>query len=132
MPAETQIPAMTSEAITMLYLLEIENFYSIRTKQIVDLRIGEAVGGEPGRFDHLFPGSEERAARVVAFFGPNASGKSTVLKALAFIGWFTSNSFQLPPERRDCPVSGSTIRRRSGNRFGSRSSSAVHWISPRR
>src|SRR5262245_21992545 len=81
----------------MLYLLEIENFYSIRTKQIVDLRIGEAVGEEPGRFDALFPGSKERAARVVAFFGPNASGKSTVLKALAFIGWFTSNSFQLAP-----------------------------------
>jgi AAA15 family ATPase/GTPase len=81
----------------MLYLLEIENFYSIRTKQIVDLRIGEAVGDEPGRFDALFLGSKDRAARVVAFFGPNASGKSTVLKALAFIGWFTSNSFQLAP-----------------------------------
>jgi hypothetical protein len=81
----------------MLYLLEIENFYSIRSKQVVDLRIGDAVSDEPGRFDALFPGSKERAARVVAFFGPNASGKSMVLKALAFIGWFTSNSFQLPP-----------------------------------
>jgi uncharacterized protein len=83
----------------MLYLLEIENFYSVRTKQIVDLRIGDAVSDEPGRFDELFPGSDERASRVVAFFGPNASGKSTVLKALAFIGWFTSNSFQLAPEQ---------------------------------
>ena len=72
----------------MLYLLEIENFYSIRTKQTVDLRIGDAVSDEPGRFDKLFPGSKERASRVVAFFGPNASGKSTVLKALAFIAWF--------------------------------------------
>jgi hypothetical protein len=82
----------------MLYLLEIENFYSIRAKQIVDLRIGDAVGDEPGRFDVLFPNSKERAARVVAFFGPNASGKSTVLKALAFIGWFTRDSFQLVPD----------------------------------
>ncbi len=81
----------------MLYLLEIENFYSIRTKQTVDLRIGEGVGDDPGRFDALFPGSKERASRVVAFFGPNASGKSTVLKALAFIGWFTQHSFQLAP-----------------------------------
>jgi uncharacterized protein len=64
----------------------------------VDLRIGEAVGAEAGRFDPVFPGSGERASRVVAFFGPNASGKSTVLKALAFIGWFTSNSFQLAPD----------------------------------
>jgi hypothetical protein len=82
----------------MLYLLEIENFYSIRTKQTVDLRIGDAVSDEPGRFDKLFPGSKERASRVVAFFGPNASGKSTVLKALAFIAWFARDSFQLPPD----------------------------------
>src|SRR6185503_5311347 len=81
----------------MLYLLEIENFYSSRTRQTVDLRIGEGVGDEPGRFDALFPGSKERAARVIAFFGANASGKSTVLKALAFIGWFTRDSFQLAP-----------------------------------
>ena len=33
----------------------------------------------------------------MGFFGPNASGKSTVLKALAFIGWFTRDSFQLAP-----------------------------------
>lgn len=81
----------------MLYLLEIENFYSIRSRQTVDLRIGEGVGDEPGRFDALFPGSKERAARVIAFFGANASGKSNVLKALAFIGWFTRDSFRLAP-----------------------------------
>ena len=82
----------------MLYLLEIENFYCIRTAQTVDLRIGEGVGDEPGRFDTLFPGSKERASRVVAFFGPNASGKSTVLKALAFVAWFIKDSFQLVPD----------------------------------
>ena len=82
----------------MLYLLEIENFYSFRDKHIVDLRIGDAVADEPGRFDELFPGSDERAPRVVAFFGPNASGKSTVLKAVAFIAWFVRDSFQLAPD----------------------------------
>ncbi len=81
----------------MLYRLEIQNFYSILQPQVIDLRVGDKVPDAPGRFDPLFPGSRERASRVVAFFGPNASGKSTVLKALAFIGWFTQNSFQLPP-----------------------------------
>jgi predicted ATPase len=81
----------------MLYRLEIENFYSIRLPQALDLRVAENVPDVPGRFDPLFPGSRERAARVVALFGPNASGKSTVLKALAFIAWFAQHSFQLPP-----------------------------------
>lgn len=81
----------------MLYRLEIQNFYSIREPQVIDLRIGDNVPDAPGRFDPLFPGSKERAARTVAFFGPNASGKSTVLKALAFIGWFVKDSFQLQP-----------------------------------
>src|SRR4029079_3870559 len=75
----------------------MKSFNASRTRQTVDLRIGEGVGDEPGRFDALFPGSKERAARVIAFFRSNASGKSTVLKALAFIGWFTRDSFQLAP-----------------------------------
>jgi hypothetical protein len=82
---------------TMLYRLEIENFYSFRLPQVVDLRIADNVPDAPGRFDPLFPGSKERAARVIAVFGPNASGKSTLLKALAFILWFVQHSFQLPP-----------------------------------
>jgi hypothetical protein len=81
----------------MLYRVEIENFYSIRLRQVLDLRVAENVPDMPGRFDALFPGAKERAARVIALFGPNASGKSTVLKALAFIAWFAQHSFQLPP-----------------------------------
>jgi uncharacterized protein len=81
----------------MLYRLEIENFYSIRLPQVLDLRIAENVPDAPGRFDPLLPGSKERAARVIAVFGPNASGKSTVLKGLAFMAWFAQHSFQLQP-----------------------------------
>ncbi|MBK5957795.1 abortive infection protein [Rhodoplanes elegans] len=81
----------------MLYRLEIANFYSVRDRQVIDLRIGDSVPDVPGRFDPLFPGSKERAPRVVAFFGPNASGKSTVLKALAFVLWFVRDSFQRQP-----------------------------------
>lgn len=81
----------------MLYRLEIANFYSFREPQVIDLRVGDGVPDTPGHFDRLFPTSKERAARVAAFFGPNASGKSTVLKALAFIAWFARDSFQLQP-----------------------------------
>ncbi|MGJ4999345.1 AAA family ATPase [Bradyrhizobium sp. HKCCYLS3077] len=81
----------------MLYRLELENFYSVRKPQVVDLRVGKGVPEAPGRFEPLFPESKERAPRIVAIFGPNASGKSTILRALAFIGWFIHGSFQLPP-----------------------------------
>ncbi len=81
----------------MLYRLEIANFYSFREPQTVDLRIGAGVPDAPGRFDALFPSSKERAVRVAAFLGPNASGKSTVLKALSFVAWFARDSFQLQP-----------------------------------
>ena len=88
----------------MLYRLEIENFYSIRDPQVLDLRVPKSVLGYPERFAAVFPRSEERVAKAIALFGPNGSGKSTVLKALAFVSWFLLESFQhkgpgLPCER---------------------------------
>lgn len=81
----------------MLYRLEISNFYSFRQPQVIDLRVGGNVPDAPGRLDAIFAGSKERAPRVAAFLGPNASGKSNVLRALSFIVWFARDSFQLKP-----------------------------------
>ncbi|RRD21406.1 abortive infection protein [Brucellaceae bacterium VT-16-1752] len=87
----------------MICRLEIENFYSIRDPQILDLRIPRNVPDYPERFFPLFPGAEERVPKVVALFGANGSGKSSVLKALTFLSWFLKDSFQnqgaLPCER---------------------------------
>ena len=81
----------------MLYRLEIQNFYSIRELQIIDLTVNQSVPDEPGRFASLGPGMSERAPKVIAMFGANASGKSNVLKALSFIAWFIRNSFNQAP-----------------------------------
>jgi uncharacterized protein len=87
----------------MIYELEIENFYSVRDAQILDLRVPKNVPDDDGRLRPIFPGSTERAPKVLAFLGANGSGKSTVLKALAFMAWFVRDSFQhkgtLPCER---------------------------------
>ena len=88
----------------MIYRIEIENFYSIRDPQVLDLRVSKSVPDFPERFAPIFPSSDERVAKVISFFGPNGSGKSTVLKALAFVGWFLRWSFEqkrsnLPCER---------------------------------
>jgi hypothetical protein len=80
----------------MIHRLEIENFYSIRETQVIDLSIGAKVPGEEGRFGRLRDGSDVRAPKTVAFFGANASGKSNVLRALAFLRWFLVDSVSLP------------------------------------
>jgi len=95
----------------MLHMLNIENFYSIFNPQCVDLRIAANVPDTPGRFAPLCEGSKERAPKVIAIFGPNASGKSTVLRALSFIAWFVRDSFSLQP---DAPLPFGRFNNRTG------------------
>jgi hypothetical protein len=82
----------------MIHRLEIENFYSIRETQVIDLRIGAKVPDEEGWFAEVKDGSGERVPKTIAFFGANASGKSNVLRALAFIEWFLADSFTAAPD----------------------------------
>ncbi len=78
----------------MLYRLEIENFFSVRDSQVLDLTIAPNVTDPEGRFAPLFPGAAVRAPKIVALYGPNASGKTTVLKALQFLISFARDSVQ--------------------------------------
>lgn len=84
----------------MLHRLEIENFYSIRDAQVIDLRATGHAPNDPARLAPLWRGSSEKAPKVVALFGPNASGKTNVLRALAFAAWFMRDSFAVPPDSR--------------------------------
>jgi AAA domain, putative AbiEii toxin, Type IV TA system len=83
----------------MLQQLEIQNFYSIRDLQAIDLRAAAHAPAESDRLARLWPGASERVPRVVVLFGANAAGKSNVLKALSFIAWFIRNSFAMSPEK---------------------------------
>ncbi len=77
----------------MIHRIEIENFRSIRERQVIDLTVGPKVPSEPGRLEPIFDGAELRAPRVVAVYGANASGKTNLLLALRFVGWFVRSSF---------------------------------------
>lgn len=76
----------------MLYKITIENFFSIADKQ-------ELVLAVPGNVPDLecfrsSPSEEKiRLPVVVGFFGPNASGKSTILRAVVSAVIFACNSF---------------------------------------
>lgn len=69
----------------MLYKLEIDNFFSIRDPQLLDLSIDSKVPDPEGRFATVFDGADVRVPKVIALYGANASGKTTVLRALEFI-----------------------------------------------
>ncbi len=81
----------------MLYKIEIENFYSIRNTQVLDLRVPANAPNDNGRLASCWKGSSERAPKAVAVFGANGSGKSNLLRALSFGAWFISSSFGLDP-----------------------------------
>jgi uncharacterized protein len=88
----------------VIYKLELENFYSFRDKQVLDLSVPLTAPVDPERYADIFIGSKLRAPKVVALFGANGSGKSTVLKAISFLSWFIKYSFDhsgpaLPIER---------------------------------
>lgn len=81
----------------MLTGIEIENFFSIRSRQTVDLRVAANVPHEPGRLVAPWPGAAARVPAVIALFGANGSGKSNVLKALWFLAAFARESFHWQP-----------------------------------
>jgi len=69
----------------MLYRLEVENFFSIRDRQVLDLTIDGKVADPERRFAPVFEGASIRVPKVVALYGANASGKTTVLRAMEFL-----------------------------------------------
>lgn len=69
----------------MLYRLEIENFFSVREAQVLDLSVDEKVPDPDGRYAPIFQGAKVRAPKVIALYGANASGKTTLLRALQFV-----------------------------------------------
>ena len=80
----------------MLYRAEIENFFSIAEPQVIDLRARKSVEDILGRLSPIYDGADWRCPNVVALYGPNAAGKSNVLRAIAFGSWFLSSSFSHP------------------------------------
>lgn len=83
--------AEISSGMRMILRLEIENFYSIRDRHVLDLRVPLTTPDDP-RFLEV-PGQNWRVPTVIAILGANASGKTTVLRALAFVEDFIESSF---------------------------------------
>jgi uncharacterized protein len=83
----------------VIHKIEIENFCSIRDKQVLDLRIAESAP-QLEQFRKSNSRVEIRLPTVVGLFGANASGKSTVLRALSSIVLFKLHSFDFEADER--------------------------------
>ncbi len=86
----------------MLRKISVENFYSIKDKQVLDLAVPSNAPDLPV-FGIEKEISSTRIPKVVSIFGANASGKTTILRALGFLKWFLTESFNQPPTN-DLPL----------------------------
>jgi hypothetical protein len=81
----------------VIHRFSIENFYSIREEQVVDLVLPRTTPSMP-RFPSSHADGRVRLPTVVALFGANASGKTNVLRALTAAVDFAVSSFNLAPD----------------------------------
>ncbi len=78
----------------MLLRFSCTNFLSFRDRVEVDWRQD---GRVPAGAWSAEPLAGERASTVMAVIGPNASGKTALLRSLVFLDWFVRESFAAPP-----------------------------------
>ncbi|MDD4979544.1 MAG: AAA family ATPase [Gallionella sp.] len=79
----------------MLHSFAFSNFQSFRERVEVDLTIGRKVGLTEWMCE---ASTGERVSKLMAVIGPNGSGKTALLKPLAFLAWFIGQSFQNAPD----------------------------------
>ena len=81
----------------MLHKYAFSNFQSFRDRTEVSWQPDRKVHDEAWTAQ---PAAGERLSTVMAVIGPNASGKTGLLKAMAFVHWFMTKSFQSDPALR--------------------------------
>lgn len=77
----------------MLHSYAFSNFQSFRDRVEVDLTLNRKT---PLTDWMAETPTGERVSKLMSVIGHNASGKTALLKPLAFLGWFVAHSFQAP------------------------------------
>ena len=85
----------------MLHGFSISNYQSIRHKLELDFRVPRTTPDKPC-FRRTSGQGDRRTPTVIALFGPNASGKTALLRAIANTIYFAAHSYGYQPG----PISG--------------------------
>lgn len=75
----------------MIHSFSCKNFYSFGEKTTVDFTVNDNAPKDNSYFKSKFG---TRLSKLEAVIGPNASGKTNLLKVLPFLKWFITNSFK--------------------------------------
>jgi putative AbiEii toxin of type IV toxin-antitoxin system len=78
----------------MIHRLIIENLYSFKDRTEIDFTVPQNAGQED---IYATEPDGSRLNLITAIFGPNASGKTNLLKALGFLHWFICASADRKP-----------------------------------
>src|SRR5262245_20386528 len=81
----------------MLLSYKFANFQSFKGSTEVDLTLGKKT---PVRGWERTSPSGQRVTTAAGVFGANAAGKTALLKPLAFVAWFITQSFSAPADAR--------------------------------
>lgn len=84
-----------NRANNMIYNYTFSNFQSFREQTLVDLTLNKKVNLTNWMCE---TSTEERVSKVMGILGANGSGKTALLKPIAFLGWFINESFRIPPD----------------------------------
>lgn len=85
----------------MLHEFSLKNFYSFADEATVSFCVGQHA---PDNTLFVDTPSGERISKMLTVIGPNASGKTNLLKGLAFLRWFMLSSFRVLEPKDDIPV----------------------------
>lgn len=79
----------------MIHSFACENFYSIKDRIEIDLTVND---NAPNEASYATSSVGDRVSLVEAVLGPNASGKTNLLKILPFANWLIVDSYIYDPE----------------------------------
>ena len=81
----------------MIHKFSFENFYSFKECNEVSFIVND----NAPKTDAYFDSTGSRLNKVMVAIGPNASGKTNLLKGLSFLKWFIVHSFENKPNEPD-------------------------------